>query len=106
MKHMTTLSEVLNNLREEGYTVDFNLGSDSLHVLKDKLQIYPDDFVVDRHYRFEGMSDPSDQAVVYAISSSKFNLKGVVVNGYGIYADDDTSELMKTIQEKAPLPIL
>ncbi len=101
MNPMTTLSEVLNNLREEGYTTDFNLGSKCLICSANQLELFPEDFEVDRHYRFEGMSDPGDQAIVYAISSAKFGVKGVIVDGYGIYADDETVELMKAIHEKA-----
>ena len=26
----------------------------------DALQLYPNDFLVDKHYRFEGPSDPGD----------------------------------------------
>ncbi|MFZ1800332.1 MAG: hypothetical protein WAU24_10760 [Chitinophagaceae bacterium] len=38
-------------------------------------------------YRFEDASNPDDLSVLYAISSSKFGVKGVLVNGYGISAD-------------------
>ena len=102
MKHMTTLSQVLNNLRAEGYTEDFNLKADCLVCGGNLLELRPDDFTVDRHYRFEGMSDPDDEAIVYAISSEKYGLKGVVVNGYGIYDDPDVSEMIKKLHEKAP----
>lgn len=95
---MTTLSQVLNSLREQGYTIDFNLGPDALH--GNELYLSPDDFEVDRHYRFEGMTDPGDEAVVYAISSAKHNLKGVLVNGYGIYDDPETSKIVRLLQEK------
>ena len=100
MKPMTTLSEVLNNLREEGYTTDFNLAANCLVCGHNMLEIHPDDFIVDRHFRFEGMSDPDDEAVVYAISSEKHGLKGVVVNGYGLYSDHATNEMMKKLDEK------
>jgi len=48
------------------------------------LRLNPEDFIIDKHYRFEGISDPDDEAVVYAISSLKQNLKGVLLNGYSI----------------------
>ena len=65
------------------------------------VQLAADEFVVDSHYRFEGNSDPGDEAVVYAISSAKHNLKGTLVNGYGLSADGATDELVRTLQEKA-----
>lgn len=101
MEPMTTVSQVINKLREEGYTTDFNPGINCLVCHQNMLQLHPDDFVVDRHYRFEGPSDPGDEAIVYAVSSEKHNVKGVVVDGYGIYNDDETTKIMKTLHEKA-----
>ncbi len=102
---MTTVSEVLDNLKSEGYTVDFNLSDNCLVCHGNSLQVYPDEFVVDRHYRFEGMSDPGDEAVVYAISSDKHQIKGTLVDGYGIYSDEMTNELIQALRDKtAALP--
>jgi quercetin dioxygenase-like cupin family protein len=100
MATMTTVSEVLNKLKEEGYTVDFNLDENCLICHGNSLQIYPDEFVVDRHFRFEGMTDPGDEAVVYAISSDKHHVKGTLVDGYGIYSDGMTAELIQALQYK------
>ena len=99
MKAMTTVSEVLNVLKERGYTVDFNLNDNCLICHQNSLQIYPDEFVVDKHYRFEGMSDPGDEAIVYAISSDKHNIKGTLVNGYGVYADKLADEMIQALRE-------
>ncbi|MFD1631509.1 phosphoribosylpyrophosphate synthetase [Pseudopedobacter beijingensis] len=99
---MTTLSEVLNKLKNEGYTVDFNLSENCLVCAGNSLKINPDEFVVDRHFRFEGNTDPGDEAIVYAISSAKNNIKGVLVNAYGIYSDDMTDEMVKALSKKNP----
>lgn len=100
---MTTLSEILSKLKSEGYTVDFNLQENCLICAGDSLKINPEDFVVDRHFRFEGNTDPGDEAIVYAISSQKNNIKGVLVNAYGIYSDDMTNEMVKILSDKAAL---
>ncbi len=100
MSEMTTLSEVLDNLKKEGYTIDFNLADSCLICHQNSLQIHPEDFIVDRHYRFEGDTDPGDEAIVYAISSNKHNVKGTLVNGYGLYSDEMTSEMVKALHQK------
>jgi hypothetical protein len=97
---MDTVSEVINELRKEGYTVDFNLKENCLECQGNYLKIFPDEFAVDKHYRFEGISDPDDQAVVYAISSDKHHIKGILVNGYGIYSDPGVAEMVKALREK------
>lgn len=100
MNTMTTLSEVINKLKEEGYTVDFNLNDNCLVCHGNPLQLRADDFVIDKHYRFEGLSDPGDEAVVYAISSTKDDLKGTLVNGYGISSESLTDDLISALKEK------
>ena len=100
MESMTTVTEVLSNLEKEGYTIDFNLKDDSLECQGNYLQLHPDEFLIDRHYRFEGISDPEDEAVVYAISSLKNNLKGVLVNGYGISSDPLTEAMVQALKQK------
>ncbi len=100
MSEMTTLSQVLNILKAEGYTVDFNLNENCLVCHGNTMQLHPDDFVVDRHYRFEGDSDPGDAAILYAISSQKHAMKGTLVNGYGIYSDPLSSAMIQKLDEK------
>lgn len=100
MSVMTTVSEVINKLKERGYDLDFNLKLDYLGCSGSVLKVFPDDFKVDKHYRFEGISDPADEAIVYAISSVKYNVKGVLVNGYGISSDSMTNEMIKALDEK------
>ena len=102
MNTMTTVSEVLNNLKSKGYTVDFNLDDNCLVCHSNSLKIHPEDFVVDKHYRFEGMSDPADEAIVYAISSTKHNIKGTLVDGYGISSDKLTNDMIKALKVKEP----
>ncbi|MDQ2720169.1 MAG: phosphoribosylpyrophosphate synthetase [Bacteroidota bacterium] len=99
MDTMTTLSEITNMLKERGYNIDLNLKENCIECSGNYLQLFPGDFVVDKHYRFEGISDPADEAIVYAISSSKYNLKGVLVNGYGISSNKITDDLIKALDE-------
>ena len=99
MSTMNTVSEIIDKLKAEGYTEDFNLKESCLECKGNYLQLFPGEFVVDKHYRFEGISDPGDEAVVYAISSPTHNLKGVLVNGYGIYSEKMADEMVKALNE-------
>lgn len=101
-----TLSETINGLIGLGYIHDFNIQEECLvcHQLNDKLS--PDDFLIDKVYRFEGASNPEDQSILYAISSTKFNLKGTLVNGYGISSDEATSKLIEKLATHNADPIM
>lgn len=89
-----TVSEAVNGLKSRGYTLDLNLAENCLVCNNDKFNI--SDFEIAEIHRFEGDTDPSDEAIVYAIES-KNGLKGVLVNGYGISADTISSEMAKKL---------
>ncbi|MBK9257334.1 MAG: phosphoribosylpyrophosphate synthetase [Saprospiraceae bacterium] len=97
-EHYGTLSETMNALKKLGYTIDFNIGNASL-VCNQTLTIFsPDEFIIDKVYRFEGDSNPDDSSILYAISSHKQNIKGVLVNGYGISSDEDVNALIAKLE--------
>ncbi len=85
-KDYESMVDALNDLKSKGYTKDFNLEEDGIGCKTEKLRIHPEDFQVDEFYRFEGMTNPSDSSVVYAISSTKHNVKGILVDAYGMYS--------------------
>ena len=102
MQPLPTLSETLTQLKAAGYTEDFNPHGPYPTGERSAIELAPDAFEVDEHYRFEGPTDPADEAVLYAISSAKFNLKGTLVNGYGIYSDPINDQLLSTLHQKTP----
>ena len=81
-------------MKERGYTKDFNLRENC--IICDEEKYHPEDFEIVEVYRYEGDSDPADEAVVYAVESKKGD-RGVLVSGYGISADEMTSELAKKL---------
>ena len=93
-----TLSETMNELRIEGYTEDFNLHQNCLECRNGEFKVFASEFKVDKNFRFEGVSNPSDSAILYAISSDSKNLKGVLVNAYGIYSEPLTDEMLDKLE--------
>jgi len=88
-----TVTEAIAGLRERGFKLDFNLQTDSLQCFNPDINLVPQDFEIREIYRFEGDTNPDDQAIVYAIES-KDGHKGVFVNGYGASADAVGAEMM------------
>ena len=97
---MLTVTEVLDDLKSKGYNIDFNLNNNCLICHSNALEIHPEEFVVDKHYRFEGFSDPADEAIVYAISSTKHDIKGTLIDGYGISSEKLTNDMIKALSGK------
>lgn len=96
-----TLSEATNGLRQRGYTLDFNLKENCIHCKAEDIELSPQDFEVVEVYRFEGMSNPDDNSIVYAIESTD-GLKGQLVNAYGVYADSASDEIIAKLEIKRP----
>lgn len=93
MKNFETLVDATNDLTKRGYTANLSLEGDTIDDKSQDVHMTADDFVIDEFYRFEGQSNPSDMSIVYAINSEKYNLKGILINAYGTYADDSSSAI-------------
>ena len=89
-----TVSQAVNDLKKRGYTMDFNLKQDGIEC-KD-VKFNPADFEITEVHRFEGNSDPADEAVVFAIES-RTGLKGVLVNAFGVYSEPLSDEMIKKL---------
>ena len=90
-------SVAVNNLRKEGFNVDFNLEENCIICGSDKYDV--DDFEIVQVYRYEGMSDPSDESTVYGIQS-KDGTKGILVTAYGMYTDSMSTALLRKLALK------
>ena len=93
MKNFETLVDATNDLMKRGYEANLSMEGDTIDDKSKDLHMAAEDFEIDEFYRFEGQSNPSDMSIVYAISSPKYNLKGILVNAYGTYADDSSSAI-------------
>jgi hypothetical protein len=87
MENYDTLTEALLALRRQGYSEDFNLRPACLYCASLDLTLLPESFQVDALFRFEGETDPGDESILYAITATRHNLRGVLVNAYGMNAD-------------------
>jgi hypothetical protein len=99
MKTYTTLSEAINDLTKRGYTHNFNIKSDCIECSENNLQLKPDEFEIDEVHRFQEMSDVDEESILYAISSTENNMKGLLVNAYGIYADTASADLVAKLTQ-------
>jgi len=89
-----TMTNAVTELKARGFSIDFNLAENCIVCNEGKF--HPQDFEIIEVYRFEGNSDPADEAVLYAIESNS-GLKGVLVNAYGMYANTMSDEMIKKI---------
>lgn len=82
-----TLTEAIRDLQKVGYSEDFNL-------IKNP---DPNEYEIDETFRFDVMTDPGDQSILFAMHSKKTGAKGILVNGFGIYSDSVQNKKMNSI---------
>lgn len=97
MKAFDTITEALNDLKKRGYTIDFNLQFDNIFCEHTNTRFKPSEFEIVEVHRFEGQTDPADEAVVYAIEA-KDGRKGVLVEAYGPYANEVSEEMLRKLK--------
>jgi hypothetical protein len=96
---MTTMSSCVNRLQEEGYSENFVAKEKGLEAPTSKKVYEPDEMKIVNFYRFEGESDPADNAIVYALEAED-GTRGLVVDQYGgPYANRKVSEFITSVQE-------
>lgn len=100
-RNYETVSEATNDLIKRGYTSDFSILTEEecLRCNKTAKQLSPDEFEIDETYRFEGNTDPGDEMIVFAISSKINNLKGIIINAFGMYSDSASSKLVERLKK-------
>jgi len=101
---MKTLSECIKNAVKEGYAENFKITSNGLSTENEQGAYQPDRVAIANFFRFEGYSDPQDNAILYLIETED-RKKGLLIDAYGAYADERISKFIRQvedIQKKAP----
>ena len=101
MNSYNNLADALEGLKERGFTEDFNLQESCIHCGESNIRLHPDEFVIDEFYRFEGDSNPDDNSIIYAISSVNGEIKGTLVDAYGMYASSLSPKMVAKLGFKA-----
>jgi hypothetical protein len=81
----STMAEAVDALRQRGFLADFSLCPETGTITAQGHSFKGEDVKIVEHYRFEGISDPDDSSVLYALEASD-GTKGLLVDAYGVYA--------------------
>jgi hypothetical protein len=95
--HMTDLEKCMNKLEAEGYTDQYRVEKGKLIDLTNQKKYKAKDVKAVNFFRFEGITNPEDMSILYAIETSD-GRKGTLVDAYGMYSDDDTGAFMQDVE--------
>ena len=87
---MTTLSQVLERLRQKKIDNEFRWENYKFNAGKGKLYD-ADELKIIKTYRFEGDSNPGDSSILYIIEANE-GLVGYRIDAYGVYSNHEEEE--------------
>lgn len=85
---MNTLSQILEKLRKKGLDNELRMSDHGKMQSETLNKIYnPEDLTIVKTYRFEGLSDPGDNSVLYLLEDSDKKLS-YILDAYGTYSNN------------------
>jgi len=92
-----TVAGAIAELERRGFRSWFRAVDGGLQDLETGQILAPEGMVIRAYYRFEGVSDPGDMAIVYAIESRDGRLRGTLTDAFGVYADPATGAALRAL---------
>ena len=86
----------LSRLEKEGYTDQLKFSEGKIEDIENKVSYTAEQVIGMDEYRFEGMSNPDDQSILFAIEFAD-GRKGTLVAAYGPLGDADLFAFMNKI---------
>ena len=93
---MQTVAGALEQFAGRGYRQEMAIKAGRLQVDGTDRTYRPDEVMVRDYWRYEGVSDPGDESVVYAIETVD-GTKGTLVDAYNAYADPSVGEFLRAV---------
>ena len=91
-----TLSGMMDELRHRGFAADFLLRNRRLRTAGTGPIFAADQVSIAEAYRFEGVSDPDDMAILYAIETES-GVRGTLADAFGVYSDPSVTDFIQDV---------
>jgi hypothetical protein len=89
-----SLAELVVDLRRRGFTEDFAVADGVLRPAGRRGAMPPEQVRIVEIHRFEGVSDPADMAILYALET-RDGRRGILVDAFGTYSDPEVGEFVR-----------
>lgn len=94
---LETMQEAMARLEAAGYTGSFRAADGHLHCIECACQVAPETVTIEEIVRFEGASDPDEQAALFAISCSGCGMKGLYTVVFGPEMPAEDAEVVRRL---------
>ncbi len=99
METPETVADAVRLLAAEGYEGEFSIGESAVHCGSCAHAYEPTHVTINRTYRFEGNTDPADEAIVLGLECPECGVRGVLVSAYGPDADAGLLALVEHLSD-------
>ncbi len=93
---IATLASVVDDLTKRGFAEHFRVIDGGLRALTSGTTLFADQVTISEYHRFEGISDPDDMSILYAIEAGG-GIRGTLVDAFGVYSDPLVSAFMSDV---------
>lgn len=91
-----TLANAIDELADAGFVEHFGVRDGALRSFDSGRRFSALELVIREYHRFEGVSDPDDMSIVYAIEGQG-GVRGTLVDAYGAYSDAAVSAFLQAV---------
>jgi hypothetical protein len=91
-----TLARAIDDLTRSGFVEHFGVSGSGLRSFDGGRTFTADQVVIREYHRFEGVSDPDDMSIVYAIEGQG-GVRGTLVDAFGVYSDPTVSAFLQDV---------
>ncbi|MCO4292096.1 hypothetical protein NF867_04375 [Solitalea sp. MAHUQ-68] len=97
MNKFIQLFEYLTSLTKKGYNYTFELTSTGIRLIEKNLFFSPDKFTIKEYYKLDGIKDPKDASLIFAIESNDGLFKGALITAYSAFNEFLSADLIKKL---------
>jgi hypothetical protein len=88
---------ILDELMRRGFVASFIATPGGLRLVGEGRTLAPDELTIRAYRRFEGVSDPDDMSIVYAIEA-RDGTRGTLVDAFGVYASPAVAAVLNHVR--------
>jgi hypothetical protein len=94
---MVTMNTCLKKVISEGYTEKFSISAGGLESAPHTKTYKPEEIRIVNSYRFEGISNPKEEAIIYVIETED-GTKGTLTDAFADDTNPGISSFMKNVE--------
>jgi hypothetical protein len=93
-----TLTDAIAELAAQGYTESLQIQGKTLIAAEAKTTLTPNEFTLDAAYRFDSDESGSDRQHLFAVSSARKDIKGLLVDAFDMHQQGRGDPLLKKLR--------